>query len=395
MNSFRPSPFHELSGILECMGQSDEPMSRKDFAVLMDHWRTTEFIPENAPFWRQVETPEGLAVAMSVYGSDLDPEDIVNSIDQYRVFDVRPKTFQSGIKTEMRKKSNKVRNICAPIGNLAKIQKFLLRFLFDRYDLILSNCCHAYRKERSVVSCMVDHVNGGYMVKMDLSDFFGTIRMGWIRDALVGRLGFSAKAAGFISEICTVQAEDYPEYFGVESRRILPQGAPTSGFLSNLVMISFDQALKSCLKDLDRGIRYSRYSDDIIVTAPKGLGIPPGRIISRISAIARKEGLVVNSSKTRVYFSGGKMRALGLDIVDGEIFPRRDLIIRIRKDIDSLDPSCLENSGSWDDMKLYTKTLGRVGYCYHVNNRLGWILFRELEDRCGAIPSNLVSMYRG
>ncbi len=96
----------------------------------------------------------------------------------------------------------------------------------------------------------------------------------------------------------------------------LPQGASTSGFLSNLVMMSFDEILSSfCNKN---GLTFTRYSDDIVISSksenfsrPKAL-----EIISFVQKLCEVNGFTLNRQKTRILSPGSRKFVLGL-LVDG------------------------------------------------------------------------------
>jgi RNA-directed DNA polymerase len=109
------------------------------------------------------------------------------------------------------------------------------------------------------------------------------------------------------------EAYPYPERAGFAG--VLPQGAPTSPMLSNLAARKLDDALNQYA--LENGFVYTRYADDIAISAShlnsaRSVGKIQRNIIHRI----RKCGFNENIQKTRVAGPGSKKTVLGL-LVDG------------------------------------------------------------------------------
>src|SRR5205814_1273721 len=105
-------------------------------------------------------------------------------------------------------------------------------------------------------------------------------------------IGWNAEAAALLTKLCTYRGS-------------LPQGAPTSPRLSNLVNLRFDARLAAIANG--RGLSYSRYADDITfsgnVTSPNAS--TPGRfndVIHLTKVIAQDEGYALHTEKKlRIY----------------------------------------------------------------------------------------------
>jgi hypothetical protein len=108
--------------------------------------------------------------------------------------------------------------------------------------------------------------------------------------------------------------EQYRDFYKLG---FLPQGAPTSGILSNMVMVKFDEILFEFCKE--NSLRYTRYSDDIVVSAydstysrEKAL-----EIVSFIQKLAEFNGFTLNKDKTRLIGPNSRKFVLGV-LVDGK-----------------------------------------------------------------------------
>src|SRR5262249_39474417 len=85
------------------------------------------------------------------------------------------------------------------------------------------------------------------VVRMDIRDFFGSITSDRVQ-RYFQRIGWNKEAAKLLTSICTYQGA-------------LPQGAPTSPRLSNLLCCRLDSRLTGLAKRY--GATYSRYADDM------------------------------------------------------------------------------------------------------------------------------------
>ena len=99
-------------------------------------------------------------------------------------------------------------------------------------------------------------------------------------------------------------------------REALPQGAPTSPTISNLVMASFDESMGGWCEE--RQISYTRYCDDMTFSGE----FDPGMVIRKVSAYLEQMGMVLNRKKTRVYTRGSRQEVTGLTVNERVQVPR-------------------------------------------------------------------------
>ncbi len=125
------------------------------------------------------------------------------------------------------------------------------------------------------------------MLKLDVSGFFDNIDFGKVYGVMC-ELGFSKPATTLLTNICTHNS-------------ILPQGAPTSPQISNLVMKRFDERIgKWCG---ERGINYTRYCDDMTFSGGKA-ELNAKEITQLVSRALRKMGFKLNMKKTTLIERG-------------------------------------------------------------------------------------------
>jgi RNA-directed DNA polymerase len=128
---------------------------------------------------------------------------------------------------------------------------------------------HGFVKEKGAITNANQHQKRPYLVNIDLRNFFGVISRRRVHGMLV-RMGVPNDTADAVCAICVTANQ-------------LPQGAPTSPILSNLVAYRLDRDLMKFAKTYR--LRYTRYADDISFssyTPPLALfnaGLPiPGRV---------------------------------------------------------------------------------------------------------------------
>src|SRR5262245_52381812 len=143
---------------------------------------------------------------------------------------------------------NKVRMISAPDERL----KFLQRKLADKLTELYRprNPVHGFVAKRSVKTNALAHLHRRFVVNIDLKDFFPTISQKRVKGMLLS-LGIDARVAEIIARICCNNGH-------------LPQGAPSSPVLSNMICFRLDKNLMGLAKEA-RCI-YTRYADDITLS---------------------------------------------------------------------------------------------------------------------------------
>jgi len=146
------------------------------------------------------------------------------------------------------------RTIEAPGEKLKALQRRVLHRLLN--PLPAHPAATGFVPGRSIVDNARPHAGRGVVINLDLADFFPSITAERVAESLRG-LGWGAEAAAIVSRMCTHEGH-------------LPQGAPTSPALSNLVCRRLDARLAALAEK--HGGQYTRYADDITLSFP-GLGI--------------------------------------------------------------------------------------------------------------------------
>ncbi|HEY0954865.1 MAG TPA: reverse transcriptase family protein, partial [Roseateles sp.] len=188
-----------------------------------------------------------------------------------------------------------------PEPYLRGVQRRLLNQLLN--GLPPHDAAWGFTPGRDVVQHAALHAGQGRVLRLDLSDFFSTVRAARVH-ALFRTLGYSTAVARALTALCTTAAPEAwlraePRLGWPQRQRLrdahLPQGAPTSPALANLCAFALDARLSGLAHAL--GARYSRYADDLVFSGPASL--PVRALAAWVEAIAADEGFVVNARKTR------------------------------------------------------------------------------------------------
>ena len=230
------------------------------------------------------------------------------------------------------KRSGGSRLLETPKTRLRRAQRWILRQLLAKVPV--SDVAHGFVPGRSPLTFAAAHTGQRVVVRLDLEDFFTSIREARVR-ATFGALGYPHEVARALAGLCCTPTPHgvlgaNPEHDPAERYRRrqrlriphLPQGAPTSPALSNLIAFRLDRRL-SGLADA-AGARYSRYADDLAFSGDDVFARQVGAFVARVTAIAADEGFKVRIQKTRIMPAGGRQRLAGLIVNARPSVSRRD-----------------------------------------------------------------------
>lgn len=221
------------------------------------------------------------------------------------------------------KKNGKDRTITAPQSGIKYAQTNLAEILGYVYDPSKKSA-HGFIKDRSTVSNAEVHTNKRYVFNIDLLDFFPSINFGRVRGL------FMAWPYNLPSNICTVIAQ-----IAVHNNQ-LPQGAPTSPVISNMICAKMDKELSKLASK--NHAYYTRYADDITFSTnrkkfPKSIGIldQEGKVIigDQLHSIIQSNGFEINSNKIRLHRKDTRQQVTGL-VVNKKVNLNRTYIRQVR-----------------------------------------------------------------
>lgn len=237
---------------------------------------------------------------------------------------------------EIAKKTGGVRKISAPMPRLKRVQYWLLDNVLNKVEI--HSAAHGFATGRSILTNALPHVKKAVVINLDLENFFPTIHYRRIK-GLFQKLGYSEQIATLMA-LLTTEPEtesltmDEQTWFVQQGERFLPQGAPTSPMLTNILCRRLDARLSSMAAKL--GFNYSRYADDMTFSSDSTENVQ--KLLWRCKQIIQDEGFIIHPDKTRIMRRHQKQEVTGVVVnekpsVDRETLKRfRALLFQIKKD---------------------------------------------------------------
>lgn len=245
------------------------------------------------------------------------------------------------------KRSGGVRNIAEPLPSLKEIQRWILDNIL--YKCSISRFAKGYVPDLSIRDNARFHRNQELVLKLDIKDFFPSIKAGRIFN-FFKRLGYQKSVSQMLTGLCTLEGS-------------LPQGAPTSPALSNLVVSRLDKRLSNFA--VQKKIRYTRYADDITFSGT----FASGEIIKLVRMASKDEGLVLNEKKIRLMKKHERQIVTGV-IVNEKLQAPRQRRREFRKVMYFIQKFGLDSHLSFigNDRRNYLKHLLGIGnHILHLN----------------------------
>jgi retron-type reverse transcriptase len=171
----------------------------------------------------------------------------VNFPNRYKLFHIR-------------KKSGGLREIHAPCYQLSILLYLINKVLKSLY--IPKSCVTGFSEGRSVVDNAKPHIGHNYVFNIDLKDFFPSIHQARIWKRLqVPPFKFNQPIANLLAGLCCMKETCEDDNGYKKSVFVLPQGAPTSPIITNMICDKLDYYLSRLAKRFN--MNYTRYADDI------------------------------------------------------------------------------------------------------------------------------------
>lgn len=234
------------------------------------------------------------------------------------------------------KRSGGLRLLEVPKGRMKALARRILHGLLDHVPPHAA--AHGFRKERSAVTHASVHIGAEIVVRIDLADFFLSVRAARVR-AIFAALGYPSEVAWLFTCLTTnvarvvrntpsngtsaaeVRAIRHTEMLA--RTRHLPQGAPTSPALANLAAYGLDVRLTAAAEAAEA--RYSRYADDLVFSGGLAFAKRAPRFVGLVTSIARDEGFSIQRAKTRLMGRGARQSVAGIVVNERPTIARADV----------------------------------------------------------------------
>ncbi len=290
------------------------------------------------------------------------------SLSQLRFlsFDRKVSTVHHYQQFYLEKKTGGQRLISAPMPKLKQAQYWILQHILDKINV--SSQAHGFVKQRSIISNAKPHIAQATIINMDLKDFFPRITYPRVKGLFVS-LGYSKQIATILALLCTEAKVEQVEcdgktYYVQQGSRHLPQGAPTSPAISNLICRGLDHYLSKLSQDL--GFVYTRYADDLTFSCPKDKRPQISKLFAHIKQAVKKHGFTIHPDKTRVLHQGRRQEVTGL-VVNQKLSIDRKTLKRFRATLFQIEKDGLANKHWGNHLNTRNLLASLQGYARFVH----------------------------
>ena len=257
-------------------------------------------------------------------------------------------------KIQIPKRNGAWRTLYVPDSLLKYVQKQILHKVLTQ--LPVSYCASAYKKGCSLKENAAPHTGKSIVLKLDILDFFGNITyISVYQHAFPGEL-FPPPVRTLLAHLCCY-------------RDFLPQGAPTSPYISNLVLFPFDRYMERWCKN--QNITYTRYCDDLTFSG----SFEPEAVIRKVSSFLLRMGFEINPKKMKICPQGQRQIITGIVVNEKTQVPktyRRNL----RQEI-----YYIEKFGLSEHLAHIHLDLTPEKYLEHLKGKLRYVLQINPQDR--------------
>ena len=244
------------------------------------------------------------------------------------------------------KKNNRgLRKINAPNSILLEIQKKIQVEILSKISI--HKKALGYVNGKTIKDNAIAHLCNPEILKVDIKDFFPSVNFKRVINVFI-KMGYTRDISFSLARLCTLH-------------NCLPQGAPTSPSLSNIILIRMDIRLENASNKLD--VIYSRYADDLTFSS-SDISLS---FLNYVKSIIVSEGFQINLKKLRILKKTHKKIITGISITNDTLKVPREKKRYLRQKIYFIKKygliNCLDHLDIFDPI-LLEKLLG---YAYYWN----------------------------
>ena len=236
------------------------------------------------------------------------------------------------------------RKLSVPDLILKLVQKSIADNILIQYPI--STYAKAYKSGSSVLKNARPHIGKKKILKLDIEGFFDHILYSQVKDIVFYKEKYSEPIRILLTMLCYYQDA-------------LPQGAPTSPTITNIIMYDFDEAVGTFCRD--KGVAYTRYCDDMTFSGD----FDEKEIISLVKNELSKLGLYLKNRKTVVIPATKSQRVTGI-VVNEKINIAKEYKKKLRQELYFIKKfgfdSHLDKIGISDKEQYLLSLKGRIAY---------------------------------
>lgn len=231
-----------------------------------------------------------------------------------------------------------LRELLIPRSDLKKVQRIISKELEKSYSPL--PCVHGFVKGRSIRTNAETHIGSQVIAGIDIKDFFPSISSKRVYGLLVSKkLGLASEVAFYVSRL-------------VATPKGLPQGAPSSPLISNMICLGMDKQLMHLSHEYH--YQYTRYADDLTFSfnssfyfyrhfcSDEKLRLP-NKLRNAITDFHGTESFKINENKSFYSFSYSRQLVTGV-VCNQKTNIKREQYRRLRSTLHRLSNEDIEGA---------------------------------------------------
>ena len=255
-------------------------------------------------------------------------------------------------KTRIPKENGEERELSVPDEFLKAIQRKIVEKLLCFEEV--SPYATAYVYGGSTIRNARPHIGQPVILKLDIKHFFDSVIYPVVKEKVFPENRYSENNRILLSLLCL-------------DGGVLPQGAPTSPIISNIIMKDFDDVIGEWCQQ--RKIRYTRYCDDMTFSGE----FEPKETIEFVRGELKKRGYFLNNKKTTIVRDGQKKIVTGI-VVNEKLNVSSEYRKSIRQTVYYCrkfgTTSHIERTNDIVDEKIFLeRLLGKINYVLSVDGK--------------------------
>ncbi|MDY3760482.1 MAG: reverse transcriptase domain-containing protein [Eubacteriales bacterium] len=255
------------------------------------------------------------------------------------------------------------RKLSVPDLILKLVQKSIADNILIQYPI--SKYAKAYKPGSSIQKNARPHVGKKKILKLDIEGFFDHILYSRVKDTVFYEEKYSESIRILLTMLC---------YYNDS----LPQGAPTSPAITNIIMYDFDETVGAFCNE--KNIAYTRYCDDMTFSGC----FDEREIISFVKGELRKLGLFLKNRKTAVISASKRQVVTGI-VVNEKMNVTKDYKKTIRQEIYYIKKFGLDEHlkrlGISDKQQYVLSLKGRIAFVLQtIPNNCEFIEYKNFLD---------------
>lgn len=251
------------------------------------------------------------------------------------------------------KANGEFRELTVPDRFMKSIQRSIVDNILQKE--LSSPYAMAYKRGSSIKDNAAPHVGHKKLLKMDIHHFFDGITFGQVMNKVFATSNYSRDIQVLLTILCTFEER-------------LPQGAPTSPYISNIIMRDFDYELGKWCEE--REITYTRYCDDMTFSGD----FDHREVISYVRKKLLMMGFYINEKKTVVVYDGQRKEVTGI-VVNEKTSIAKNYKRTIRQEI-----HYCQKFGVKEHLSNIGCTFSRNEYLRNLLGRINYVLSVEKDN---------------